>query len=258
MIPLSEISSVAFIGSGKVAFVLSTIFLEKGIRISGISSRNELTGKTLANQVQSEFIVDFTLLTADLIVVSVNDDSVKTLVEQINPTQKVVFTAGAIDLKRINRPNCGVFYPLQTFTKGKNLRSNEIPILLETNDLDFGKQLESFCSKLGFSFQYCDSEQRKQYHLSAVFLNNFINHLVYVSKTELEEKGLNWKLLMPLLKETFDKLLNSDLYEGQTGPARRRDLSVIQEHQKMLSGKHLEIYNVITSSILDTYKNDKL
>jgi predicted short-subunit dehydrogenase-like oxidoreductase (DUF2520 family) len=256
MIPLSEISSVAFIGSGKVAQVLSGIFYKNGINISGISSRNELTGKALANQVQSEFVEDFTRLTADLIVVSVNDDSVKTLVEQIKPTQKVVFTAGAIDLKSINHPNCAVFYPLQTFTKGKNVSSNEIPILLETNELSFGKQLESFCSKLGFSFQYCDSEQRKQYHLSAVFLNNFINHLVYVSKTELEEKGLNWKLLLPLLKETCEKLLHSDLYEGQTGPARRGDLSVIQEHQKMLSGKHLEIYNVITSSILETYKND--
>jgi len=230
MISGSEISSVAFIGSGKVAHALSTIFHENRIRISGISSRNKVTGKTLANQVHSEFFGDFTLLTADLIVVSVNDDSVLSIVEQINPTQKVVFTAGAIDLKSINHPNCGVFYPLQTFTKGKNLRSNEIPILLETNELDFGKQLESFCSKLGFNFQYCDSEQRKKYHLSAVFLNNFMNHLAYVSKTELEENGLHWELLLPLLKETCDKLLHSDLFEG------------------------LEIYNVITSSILDTYK----
>lgn len=254
MIPSTEISSVAFIGSGKVAFVLSTIFHEKGIRISGISSRNELTGKVIVDKFQSEFVEDFTSLKADLIVVSINDDAVKNVVEQIIPSQKVVFTAGAIDLKSINHPNCGVFYPLQTFTKGKNLRSNEIPILLETKELDFRQQLESFCSKLRFSFQYCNSEQRKQYHLSAVFLNNFINHLAYVSKTELEEKGLKWELLQPLLKETCDKLLYSDLYEGQTGPARRGDLSVIQEHQKMLSGKHLEIYNVITSSILDTYK----
>jgi predicted short-subunit dehydrogenase-like oxidoreductase (DUF2520 family) len=256
MIPVSEISSVAFIGSGKVAQVLSGIFYKYGINISGISSRNELTGKALANQVQSEFVEDFTLLIADLIVVSVNDDSVKTIVEQTNPTQKVVFTAGAIDLNSISHPNCGVFYPLQTFTKGKSLNINEIPILLESKEHDLKNALELFCSKLDFGFQYCNSEQRKQYHLSAVFLNNFINHLAYVSKTELEEKGLKWELLMPLLEETCDKLLYSDFYDGQTGPARRGDLSVIQEHQKMLSGKHLEIYNVITSSILDTYKND--
>lgn len=254
MILSSEISSVAFIGSGKVAFVLSTLFHEKGIRISGISSRNELTGKTLANQVQSEFVEDFTSLTADLIVVSVNDDSVLSIVGQINPSQKVVYTAGSIDLKRINHPNCGVFYPLQTFTLGKNLKSIEIPILLESNDSKLKNVLESFCSKLGFNFQYCNSEQRKQYHLSAVFLNNFMNHMAYVSKSELEDKGLKWELLLPLLNETFDKLIHSDLLEGQTGPARRGDRSVIQEHQKMLTGKHLEIYNVITSSILDTYK----
>ncbi|MBM3184722.1 MAG: DUF2520 domain-containing protein [Bacteroidetes bacterium] len=252
----SEISSVAFIGSGKVAYVLSTLFYENGIRISGISSRNELTGKALANQVQSEFVEDFTSLRADLIVVSINDDSVKSVIEQINPSQKVVYSAGAIDLESISHPNCGVFYPLQTFTQGKTLKSNAIPILLEAKEVDLRNQLESFCSKFGFNFQYCDSEQRKHFHLSAVFLNNFINHLAYVSKTKLEEKGLNWELLLPLLKETCDKLLYSDLYNCQTGPARRGDLSIIQEHQKMLSGKHLEIYNVITSSILDTYKND--
>jgi predicted short-subunit dehydrogenase-like oxidoreductase (DUF2520 family) len=254
MISGAEISSVAFIGSGKVAGVFSAIFNENGIRIPAISSRNKLTGKALVDKFQNEFVEDFTSLKADLIVVSVNDDSVKTIVEQIKPSQKVVFTAGAVDLKEINHPNCGVFYPLQSFTNGKSLRSNEIPILLETKALDFRKLLESFCSKLGFNFQYCDSEKRKQYHLSAVFLNNFMNHLAYVSKTELEENGLNWELLLPLLKETCDKLLHSDLYEGQTGPARRRDLNVIQEHQNMLSGKHLELYNVITSSILDTYK----
>jgi predicted short-subunit dehydrogenase-like oxidoreductase (DUF2520 family) len=254
MIPVSEISSVAFIGSGKVAGVISTILHENGIRILGISSRNELTGKELADKFQTEFVEDFTSLKADLIVVSVNDDSIKTIVEQTNPTQKVVYTAGSIDLKHVNHPNCAVFYPLQTFTFGRNLKSNEIPILLESKEHDLKIALELFCSKLGFDFQYCNSEQRKKYHLSAVFLNNFMNHLAYVSKIELEEKGLHWKLLLPLLKETCEKLLHSDLYEGQTGPARRGDLGVIQEHQKMLSGKHLEIYNVITSSILDTYK----
>lgn len=254
MISGTEISSIAFIGSGKVAGVFSAILYENGIRILGISSRNELTGKELADKFQTEFVEDFTSLKADLIVVSVNDDSIKTIVERINPTQEVVFTAGAVNLKEINHPNCGVFYPLQTCTSGKYLRSNEIPILLETKQLGFRKQLESFCTKLGFNFQYCDSEQRKQYHLSAVFLNNFMNHLAYISKTELEENGLNWELLLPLLKETCDKLLHSNLYEGQTGPARRGDLNVIQEHQKMLSGKLLELYNVFTSSILDTYK----
>ena len=254
MISLAEISSVAFIGSGKVAQVLSAIFSKNGIKILGISSRNQLTGKGLANQFQSIFLEDHTLLKADLIIVSVNDDSVKTIVERIDPSQKVVFTAGSIDLKNINHPNCGVFYPLQTFTTGKNLESNEIPILLETKKDDLRKTLARFCDKLNFIFQYCDSEERKQYHLSAVFLNNFMNHLAFISKTELEQKKLNWELLLPLLKETCDKLIHSNLYLGQTGPARRGDLNVIQEHQKMLSGKHLEIYNVITNSILDTYK----
>jgi predicted short-subunit dehydrogenase-like oxidoreductase (DUF2520 family) len=254
MISGSEISSVAFIGSGKVAGVFSAIFYENGIRISGISSRNELTGKAIANLVHSEFVEDFTVLKADLIVVAVNDDAVKSVIERINPSQQVVYTAGSIELKNISHPNCGVFYPLQTFTQGKKLDSTEIPILLETNQIEFRQALEHFCSKLGFHFQYCESEQRKQYHLSAVILNNFMNHLAYISKTELEEKGLDWNVLLPLLKETFDKIVHSDLHEGQTGPARRGDLKVIQEHQKMLTGKHLEIYNVITNSILDTYK----
>jgi predicted short-subunit dehydrogenase-like oxidoreductase (DUF2520 family) len=254
MIPLSEISSVAFIGSGKVTNVLSAIFLDRGVSISGISSRNQSSGKELSQKIGCEFFDDESVLRSDLIVVAVNDDAVKSVIERINPSQQVVYTAGSIELKNISHPNCGVFYPLQTFTQGKKLDSTEIPILIETNQIEFRQELEHFCSKLGFHFQYCESEQRKQYHLSAVILNNFMHHLAYISKIELEEKGLDWNVLIPLLKETFDKIVHSDLHEGQTGPARRGDLKVIQEHQKMLTGKHLEIYNVITNSILDTYK----
>ena len=76
MISGSEISSVAFIGSGKVTNVLSAIFLDRGVSISGISSRNQSSGKELSQKIGCEFFDEESVLRADLIVVAVNDDAV--------------------------------------------------------------------------------------------------------------------------------------------------------------------------------------
>ena len=253
---MTEISTVAFVGSGKVASVLSDIFIGKGIVITGVSSRNLNKGKLLADKLNCSFIEDHKSLEADLIIIAINDDSVKTIVEQIESTKRIAYTAGSIDLSEINHPNCIVFYPLQTFTEEKNLQPKDIPILLEAKDPTNLNLLENFCTKLNFQFNICSSIERKQYHLAAVFINNFVNHLVFLAKEETDNRNLQWNILQPLLEETCNKLLNQDLYSGQTGPAKRNDLRVISEQKKMLSDYKLEIYEAITKSIIETYKND--
>ncbi len=256
MMKSAEISSVAIIGSGKVANALTSIFIDKNVQVSGIASRNFQSGKLLSNKCNCAFFENQTELVADLILVCIHDDSVKSSIEGLNPNQQVAYTAGSVNLQEINHPNCSVFYPLQTFTTDKKLTSEEIPILIESKNKESISALENLCLKIGFSYQLCDSNQRKQYHLAAVFMNNFVNHLVYLSKKQVTEEGLNWELMQPLLKETCYKLFNIDLCEGQTGPARRKDLVVIESQQKMLDQNQLEIYKAITKSIIETYKND--
>jgi hypothetical protein len=83
-----------------------------------------------------------------------------------------------------------------------------------------------------------------------------VNHLVLLAKDEIDKNHLNWSHLLPLLNETCFKLQNLELHAAQTGPARRNDQSVLTEQKKMLSNSKLKIYEAITESIIETYKND--
>jgi len=254
ILPFSEIETVAFVGSGKVANGLATIFHNAGFIITGISSRNKETGKALAQIVDAPFFDSQLELKADLILIAVADQHVSEIVKCFPAEQLVAFTAGSISLEAVNsNENRAVFYPLQTFTEGRNLSVNQIPILLETKLLEAANCLKLVCEKIGFQFQFCDSEKRKYLHLSAVFVNNFANHLVYLAKEESDKNMLDWRLFEPLLAETFEKLKFLSPFEAQTGPAKRNDTAIIEKHLKLLTGRKKEIYALLSKSITETF-----
>jgi len=259
MIPAkSEIRSVAFVGSGKVATGFANLFHEARFIITGIYSRNKETGRALAVKIEAPFFDSPEDLKADLIFVAVADQHVIEVLNSFSAKQLVVYSAGSISLEAIeNKKTRAVFYPLQSFTEGRNLKAEAIPILLEANTKSLQKKLEAICTEIGFEFQHCDSEKRKKIHLSAVFLNNFVNHLVYISQEEAIKNKLDWSLFQPLLNETFEKLKIVSPFEAQTGPAKRNDRLIIENQLSLLEGRNKEIYKLLSQSIIETYsKND--
>lgn len=254
----SEIKSVAFVGSGKVASGFANLFHQAGFVITGISSRNKETGKVLAEKFEVPFFDLSKDLKADLIFVAVADQNVIDVVNIFSSKQNVAFTAGSIDLESVeNKKTRAVFYPLQSFTEGRNLKAEDIPILLEVNTKSLQKKLEAICKEIGFEFQNCDSEKRKKVHLSAVFLNNFVNHMVFLGMEEATKNKIDWKLFEPLLYETFEKLKRQSPFEAQTGPAKRKDRLILENHLSLLEGRKKEIYKLLSQNIIETYsKND--
>jgi predicted short-subunit dehydrogenase-like oxidoreductase (DUF2520 family) len=246
---------VAFIGSGKVATELALIFRFHGIEITGISSRNHLSGTALSSRLNCPFVEDPNDLGAELIIIATNDSSVRALNQSLKKESFVVYTAGAVNLADFPNKNWGVFYPLQTFTENRHLTIDEVPILLESNSFELRDKLESLCKSIGLQFDYCSSEDRQKYHLAAVYVNNFVNHLIYKAQVQLLESKLNWNMLKPLIEETIAKLDDLTAFDAQTGPARRNDKSTIQTHQSLLNNEELNMYNVLTNSIQNTYNN---
>lgn len=250
----SEIKSVAFVGSGKVANGLAEIFHSNNVQITGISSRNIETGKVLAAKVEAPFFDSALDLNADLVIVAVADQFVTEVVNSFSNSQLVAFTAGSVSLEDLKEvENRAVFYPLQTFTEGRSLTVKEIPILLEASSNEVGECLLSLCQKLGFQTQFCDSDKRKKIHLSAVFLNNFVNHLVYLAQNEASKNQVDWAIFEPLLEETFEKLKLLSPFEAQTGPAKRHDQLIINEHLELLDGRKKEIYKILSESITEIH-----
>jgi predicted short-subunit dehydrogenase-like oxidoreductase (DUF2520 family) len=244
---------VAFIGSGKVATELALIFRFHGINITGISSRNKVSGNALSSRLDCPFIADPNGLDADLIIIATNDASVRELNSSLKKDSFVVYTAGAVNLADFPNENWGVFYPLQTFTENRHLTANEVPILLEANSIELRNALESLSEQVGFHFDYCTSQDRQKYHLAAVYVNNFVNHLFHKAQVQLQQNNLDWNMLKPLMEETLAKLDDLSAYDAQTGPARRNDQTTIDTHQSMLSNKEVNLYHELTKSIHNTY-----
>lgn len=244
---------IAFVGSGKVATALAHIFHQSGIRISGISSRNESTGLALAKELNSEFYRNPQDLLADVIFVATNDDSVRALRNIFPTTQFVVYTAGAVSLNDFPKDHWGVFYPLQSFSLSRSLSSSEIPILLEAPAEILQEILVDLCQLVGLNHALCDSKTRADYHLAAVFVNNFVNHILYKGQSQLTEKGLDGNLLNALIKETVSKLETISAFDAQTGPARRNDKETMDAHRSLLNEEDRKLYDVLTDSILKTY-----
>ena len=251
---MKGIQSISIIGTGNMAFHLGNSFFDQGIRISSVYGRNKNEAEAFANRWKSKSVEHIPDLEADLILVCVSDDAISLILQQLPTTQKIAYTSGSIELSNFNEHvNIGVFYPLQTFSKNKELNLNEVPFLIEGKTPELSQELFDLAWKLSSKVSFANSSDRKKYHLAAVWVNNFTNHLAFQSKAIIDKEELDWDYLLPLLKETTTKLLALDPYDAQTGPARRNDQTVIEAHAEMMEGIQKEIYLLLSKSINDTY-----
>lgn len=199
----------------------------------------------------------------DIYLISVSDDAIadvaSRLLSFISQEAIVAHTSGTTPLSILSDLYSirGVFYPLQTFTKGKDLQYNEIPFFVESNKSKGEEKLCELARLISNNVRIIDSEQRKALHIASVFSCNFVNHLWALSDSYLKEHGLSIEMLYPLIEETAKKVKELPPYYSQTGPARRHDMKTINEHIYSLGkDKNLkEIYSQLTNSILSKYNN---
>lgn len=248
--------TIGIIGSGNVAWHLTLGFQSAaGISVSWILGRNKSALKELNQSTGIKTFTEFPAEKVDLIVICVNDDSIQAILNQLPSETKVVYTSGTVELDKLSfrQKNCGVFYPLQTFTRNKKVDLNEVPFLIESTNETFTQELETIAGLLSRNVQRMNSEQRKQLHIAAVFSNNFVNHLLFLAEEHLKDKNIDKSVLQPLIKETINKAFDLGTFHAQSGPARRNDNQTINAHKRELDGISKEIYTLITESILKTY-----
>lgn len=252
----NSIQKISIIGLGNVGTHLFDAFLQEGIEISHVVSRSEPSQRVLAN---SNWIQDPKGLPSDqLVLICIPDDRIANVISEIPEDCPVAYTSGSVNLLTLpQREQLGVFYPLQTFTKDSPLNMFEVPFFIEARSTDFASQLVDLAWVISKNVNYASSDERKKMHLAAVFINNFTNHLAYISKQYLDSEKLDFNHLKPLLKETARKLESQDPKLIQTGPARRNDQEIIREHLAALENStQKEIYRLISKSIHQTYFND--
>ena len=192
------------------------------------------------------------LADADVYLLALKDDVIPEIAEQLQNKQALIaHTSGSAGLDSLGKcRRKGVFYPLQTFSKEKELDYHEIPFCLEANspgDLELLKQMAGEISGKAYEIS---SQQRKKIHLSAVFVCNFVNHLYSIGEKICKENNIPFEILQPLIMETARKIQDASPSEVQTGPAIRNDKTTINSHLEQLADpQNKQIYQLLTQAI---------
>jgi len=145
----------------------------------------------------------------------------------------------------------GVFYPMQTFSMEKNVDFSRVHIFIEGGDAETLNLARKLGETLSSHIHELSSEERRYLHLAAVFACNFANHCFSLSAEILEAHGLPFEIMLPLIKETADKVETVHPREAQTGPAARRDENVMNAQKALLADapQMQQIYDLMSKSI---------
>ncbi len=251
-------NGIVILGAGNVATHLSIASKQAGFPIKCVYSKTIKAAKELALKVDSQYTDDLRgiPLEADLYIIAVKDEIIELIVDDLKLDYgTVVHTAGSIsiDIFKKKFQNYGVFYPLQTFSKSREISFENIPICIEANNELLENKLLSLASNLSKRVYKIDSEKRKSLHLAAVFACNFSNHMFSIAQEIIKHSGISFDLLKPLIKETAQKAIDQEPLNAQTGPAIRNDENVILKHLEMLkdSPDFKKIYRFVSDSIFN-------
>jgi predicted short-subunit dehydrogenase-like oxidoreductase (DUF2520 family) len=246
---------IVIIGTGNTANVLGKKLKAAGHQIVQIYGRDASAASDLAYEIDTESTNYWSVVNknADMYILAVSDISIEEVTRELHlQDQVIVHTAGAVsrDILKNTSSHFGVFYPLQSLKKGSAYLP-ETPILIDANDEETLRELLSVAESISHSVVKADDEQRLKLHLAAVFCNNFVNHIYVLMEAYCKKEGLDFKLLIPLIQETAQRLDTMSPSIAQTGPAVRNDTATIEKHLKLLEADPSlkMLYQALTQSI---------
>lgn len=253
----SQMVSIVIVGFGNVAqHLIKAIGASVDLELVQVFSRNK---NTILNGIDKKIITANynEIIKADLYIIAVSDKSIAEVSSYLPFSNRlVVHTSGSFSIDdMVSKNKKGVFYPLQTFSKNREVNFNEIPICIEaTNENDY-EILSKVAQSISNKVYKINSHQRKSLHIAAVFVSNFVNHLYQIGNEICLENQLNFEILKPLILETANKIVSLSPNDAQTGPAIRNDNETINSHLNFLSDENQrDIYKMLTKSIIDNGK----
>jgi len=254
--------NISFIGAGNVAVSLSAGLKAAGHNILSVASLGRESARVMAASLGAQWSRDLTVPgNCDILILAVTDTAVTEIASAavIPAGTLVVHTAGSVPLTALGRQTgAGVFYPLQTFTRGFPPELRKVPFFIEATDSRSLEMLRELGNSIGAGAWDCDSVQRSHLHVAAVFTNNFSNFMMTTGEAIAAGAGFDPALLHPLIGETFRKVMRTGPEAAQTGPAVRHDTGTIKSHIELLSfsPEYQKLYRLVTKMISGHYKKN--
>jgi predicted short-subunit dehydrogenase-like oxidoreductase (DUF2520 family) len=255
--------NVSFIGSGNLAWHLAPALDNLGYVVKEVYSRNakhaaELTGRLYQAEIRKS--LDFSSSQSQIFIIAVKDDAISGIAQEIVlPDDAIlVHTSGSQPLSLLEfaaAEHTGVLYPLQTFSRTAKISFKDVPVFIEANDDVAERALMAVARALTSKVRKATAEERKALHIAAVFASNFSNHMMAISSELMEANKMDFIWLKPLISETLTKALEIGPSKAQTGPAKRGDLHILDEHMEFLKQQPdlAKIYEIISQHIIDRH-----
>lgn len=242
--------SVVILGSGNVAHHLTRVFLHnENVKVKQLYARSIEKIQSFESSVSITDNIAL-LSKADVYILAISDDAIAEVSSFLPDKAFVVHTSGSVSMDTLkNVGSKGVFYPLQSFSKDKEVDFNKVPVCVEAEEEHHLQLLEKLANIITKKVFRINSLQRSKLHVAAVFVNNFVNHMYTIGNDICNTFEVPFEVLHPLIEETAAKIQHINPKEAQTGPAKRNDQKTIQRHLNDLDKQQQEIYNLITKSI---------
>lgn len=252
--------NIIIIGTGKVANILAAKLFAENHKIIGIMGRNRHAAEQLAISNDAVVIENYSLVEdqIDFIIITVSDAAINLVAPKTQSNSTIiVHTAGGINKQILANfsANYGVFYPLQSITTHSSPEIH-FPIIVEGNNEYTTNKLLQLAKSISNNVVEGNDNFRMKMHLSAVVVNNFTNYLFALAKDFCDTEQLDFKLLMPLMTETIDRLKILSPTDVFTGPAIRNDTITIENHLDLLN-KHPTLqktYKLFTEDLQSYFK----
>jgi len=192
---------------------------------------------------------------------AVNDQSIKSVAKKIKRDDAImIHTSGSMDISLLTSENKGVIWPLYSIHKESSTKWNEVPLIVEYSNEKTKNAIDKITSALGSEIFKLNSKQRAHAHLLAVFINNFSQHLFYLIGEHQDKLNISPKMYDGILNDTLHKIVNADLKDSLTGPARRNDHVTMTKHLELLDENPAmkALYEDFSKSIVNTYYGEEL
>ena len=250
--------NIVIIGTGNTVTVLGRKLKAAGHEIVQVFGRDTKAASDLAYELDTESTNYWNIVNrgADIYILAVSDIAIEEVLQELQLQGKtIVHTAASVSknvLQSATR-HFGVFYPLQSLKKDIGYIP-DIPIVIDASDEPTLKELDVLAHSISEKVIEANDEQRLKLHLAAVFCNNFVNHLYVLTEQFCKKEGIDFFMLIPLIKETAARLESISPALSQTGPAIRNDLNTIEKHREVLNQypQLKKIYDQFTESIYNS------
>lgn len=247
-----------------MAHHLGQALAEKAWCIHQVYSRSPEPGRSLTRITRAPLVSRLEELDvdADLYILAVSDDAIADIVSSLNIAKKLlVHTSGTVPMDVLKKAteNCGVIWPLQSFSHKRGVDLGKTPVCIEASNDTSMNAIADFSGKLFGEVYPASSHQRSLIHLAAVVAGNFTNLMYLISEEILKKAEMPVDILYPIIRETALRVTEQPPGDTQTGPAIRKDLKTIERHLELLNDEpeKKEIYGLLSRFIMNYFEDKK-